>query len=59
MTAVMEECAVQSAFLSQERTGIKSDKGGKYMKKTGISVQQLFEETDAQKILSQSNYRPK
>ena len=30
-----------------------------YMKKTGISVQQLFEETDAQKILSQSNYRPK
>lgn len=30
-----------------------------YMKKTGISVQKLFEETDAQKILSQSNYRPK
>ena len=30
-----------------------------YMKKTGISMQELFEETDAQKILSQSNYRPK
>lgn len=37
MTAVMEECAEQSAFLSQERTGIKSDKGGKYMKKTGTN----------------------
>lgn len=30
----------------------------KYMKKTGLSITQLFEETDAQKILSQSNYRP-
>lgn len=30
----------------------------KYMKNTGLSLSQLFEETDAQKILSQSNYRP-
>lgn len=30
-----------------------------YMKNTGISMQQLLDETDAQKILSQSNYRPK
>lgn len=31
----------------------------RYMKNTGITIQQLFEETDAQKILTQSNYRPK
>ena len=30
-----------------------------YMKNTGSSMQQLLDETDAQKILSQSNYRPK
>lgn len=31
----------------------------RYMKNSGISMQQLLEEADAQKILSQSNYRPK
>lgn len=31
----------------------------RYMKNSGITIQQLFEETDAQKILTQSNYRPK
>ncbi len=31
----------------------------RFMKNTGLSMQQLFEETDAQKILNQSNYRPK
>ena len=30
-----------------------------YVERTGVSLQELFEETDAQKILSQSNYRPK
>lgn len=30
-----------------------------YAKNTGCTIQQLFEETDSQKILSQSNYRPK
>ena len=29
-----------------------------YMKKSGVSVQQLFEETDSQKILKQSAWRP-
>ncbi len=31
----------------------------RYMKNTNHSIQELFEETDAQKILTQSNYRPK
>lgn len=31
----------------------------KYMANTSTSMQQLFEETDAQKILNESNYRPK
>ena len=30
-----------------------------YMKNSGSTMQQLLEETDAQKILNQSNYRPK
>ena len=30
-----------------------------YGERTGVSLQELFEETDAQKILSKSNYRPK
>lgn len=30
-----------------------------YVERTGVSLQELFEETDAQKILSKSNYRPK
>ena len=30
-----------------------------YVKNTGSSMQELLEETDAQKILTQSNYRPK
>ena len=30
-----------------------------YVERTGVSLQELFEDTDAQKILSQSNYRPK
>ena len=30
-----------------------------YMKNSGATIQELFEETDSQKILSQSNYRPK
>lgn len=30
-----------------------------YMKKSGVSLQELFSDTDAQKILQQSNYRPK
>ena len=30
-----------------------------YMKNTGTTMQELFAETDAQKILSKSNYRPK
>lgn len=29
-----------------------------YMKKTGVSVQELFDETDSQKILNESKYRP-
>ncbi len=31
----------------------------RYVEKTGATLEELFEETDAQKILSQSNYRPK
>ena len=31
----------------------------RYVENTGVSMDELFEETDAQKILSQSNYRPK
>ena len=31
----------------------------KYMEKTGATVEELFNETDAQKILNESNYRPK
>ncbi len=31
----------------------------RYAEKTGATLEELFEETDAQKILSQSNYRPK
>lgn len=30
-----------------------------YVSNTGASIDELFEETDSQKILSQSNYRPK
>ena len=30
-----------------------------YMKNSGCTMQELFDETDAQKILNQSNYRPK
>lgn len=30
----------------------------KYVKKTGVSMKELFDETDSQKILSQSHYRP-
>lgn len=30
-----------------------------YVSNTGTSIDELFEETDSQKILSQSNYRPK
>ena len=29
-----------------------------YMKKSGATVQELFDETDAQKILNESGYRP-
>jgi hypothetical protein len=31
----------------------------RYVENTGVSMDELFEETDAQKILSKSNYRPK
>ena len=30
-----------------------------YMANSGSTMQQLFDETDSQKILNQSNYRPK
>ena len=30
----------------------------RYMKKSGATMQQLFDETDSQKILSESGWRP-